>query len=76
MTEDYEPKTLTQQLACAKRELRMRELVYPKRVANETMTQRQADHEIACMAEIVVSLMRLLRQEEDREQPRLFGNET
>jgi len=41
--------TLGEQIASVTREITMRELVYPKRVAAGKMKQEKADHEIACM---------------------------
>lgn len=38
--------------ACAERELKMRERVYPRWVENGRMTQAKADQEIAIMREI------------------------
>jgi hypothetical protein len=46
-------------LACAEREVRMRDRVYPRWVQIGRMTQAKADHEIACMKEIAD----LLRQQ-------------
>lgn len=51
-------------IKCAERELALRHRVYPSRVAMNTMTQSKAEHEITCMAEILV----LLRQRERSEQ--------
>lgn len=45
--------TAEEMLVSAKRELTMRQRVYPRRVADGKMTQKAADHEIACMAAIV-----------------------
>ena len=39
--------------ACARRELDMRRRVYPRRVADQKMTQDQADREIEIMEAIV-----------------------
>lgn len=38
--------------ACAEREVRQREKVYPRLIAKGTMTQYRADQEIAVMREI------------------------
>lgn len=43
----------TQKLSALRRELAMRERVYPARVADRRMTQAEADHQIAVMAAIV-----------------------
>jgi hypothetical protein len=49
-------KTITEQIASAKRELALRRNVYPGWVAKERMKQETADHEIACMEAIVATL--------------------
>jgi hypothetical protein len=48
--------TIQDELEAARRELRMRKEVYPRRVAAGKMTERQAKHETACMAAIVLRL--------------------
>lgn len=48
--------TPAQMIECARRELRMRESVYPDRVAKRRMTQAKADHEIAAMRAILRDL--------------------
>lgn len=53
----------TEKLACAERELKMRERVYPRWVANGKMTQAKADAEIAIMREIVADYARLAEGE-------------
>lgn len=62
--------TLEQQLACAKRELSMREKVYPRWIGDERMTESEATHEIECMQAIVATLQRLVDAE--GAQPSLF----
>jgi hypothetical protein len=59
--------TLAQQLACATRELAMRQKVYPKWVADGRMAQDKATHEIAAMEAIVATLQKLLWLEETSE---------
>jgi hypothetical protein len=49
-------KTLAEQIACAKRELALRRLVYRNRVAKNSMTQDEATHEIECMESIIKTL--------------------
>lgn len=44
--------TATEKHACAERELKMRERVYPHRIEGGRMSQAKADHEIAIMREI------------------------
>jgi hypothetical protein len=55
--------TIKEQLDCAKRELSMRERVYPRLVSQEKMSKEKADHEIACMKAIVATLKPLAEQE-------------
>jgi hypothetical protein len=45
--------TPEQKLACARRELGLREHVYPKRVKSRAMSQEKADFELAVMRAIV-----------------------
>jgi hypothetical protein len=45
--------TAEEKLACAKRELALRNRVYPRWVANKRMSQAKAADEIRLMAEIV-----------------------
>lgn len=49
-------KTLDEQLQAARRELAMRQRVYPGWVGKKRMTQEKADHEIECMKAIVETL--------------------
>jgi hypothetical protein len=55
---DLFPPTIDELVACAEREVRLREYVYPRRVAQRRMTQEKADKEIALMKAIVVELKR------------------
>jgi hypothetical protein len=48
-----QPVTLADMLGCAKRELAMRENVYPRWVAAGKMTQQKADLELRYMRAIV-----------------------
>ena len=47
---------IEKQIACAKRELGMREYVYQRRVADDKMTQAKADDEIATMRAVLETL--------------------
>lgn len=51
---------LTEQIKCAKRELALRQRVYPKWVRDGRMKREAADHELAAMQAIVASLEALL----------------
>jgi hypothetical protein len=53
---------------CARRELAMRQRVYPKWVESGRMSQATADHEIACMKAIVEDY-------KEKAEPSLFGEE-
>ena len=55
--------TITEQLACAKREVGMRKRVYPRWVEANRMTKAKADAEIAAMEAIVATLEQLERAE-------------
>lgn len=50
---------LTEQVACAEREVAMRRRVYPRWVEAKKMTQQKADHEIAAMEKIAETLKTL-----------------
>jgi hypothetical protein len=63
---------LTEQLACARRELALRMKVYPRWVAHEQMTERAAKREILAMTAIVHTLEALVEAEASHQQPRLF----
>lgn len=52
-------KTIEDQIACAKRELAIRERVYVKWVSTGKMTEAQYHHEIECMEAIASSLGKL-----------------
>ena len=51
--------SLEVQLACVRREISMRERVYPRWVATEKMTQKKADEEIAAMRAVLETLLEL-----------------
>jgi hypothetical protein len=57
---DLFPPTLDELIACADREVRYREKVYPRMIANGRMTQRRADREITLMREIAAELRNML----------------
>lgn len=64
-------KTIRQQLRSARRELRMRRVVYRRHVAEGKMTQEDADYEIDCMVCIVATLDKV--REEVEATPLLPG---
>jgi len=51
--------TLDQQIACAAREIAMREAVYPKWVDAKKMLPAKADFEISAMKAILATLKKL-----------------
>jgi hypothetical protein len=51
--------TLGMMVACARREVRMREALYAVWVAKKRISRHNADLEIACMQAIVATLERL-----------------
>lgn len=57
------------QIACVRRELRMRATVYPNRVAAGKMRQQDAERETEIMAAVLATLERV----RDDERPGLFG---
>jgi hypothetical protein len=64
-----EGPTLTEQLACAKRELALRRRVYPQFVRAGRMNPFKAQEEIALMEAVCETLKTLVEQ---KEQPRLL----
>lgn len=53
------PVPLADQIACVKRELRMRAKVYSRRVAESRMTAAEAAQETAAMSAVLATLQRL-----------------
>ncbi len=51
--------TIDDQIACAERELKLRERVYPERVKDRKMSQDFADHQINCQVAIIAMLRQL-----------------
>lgn len=60
---------LADQIACVRRELAMRQRVYPRWVHAGKMTQADSDREITTMIAVLATLQGLQRQRE----PGLFG---
>lgn len=54
--------SLDRQQQAVRRELNMRQRVYPRWVANGKMTQAKADEEIAAMAAVLATLERLVAE--------------
>lgn len=50
------PPSLAEQIACVKREISMRELMYPRWVEQKKMAREKADKEIAAMKAVLESL--------------------
>ena len=51
--------SLQDKIKCVTREIGMRERVYPGWVAGKRMSQQKADHEIACMKDVLATLIGL-----------------
>ena len=49
---------LSEQIACVEREIKMRERVYPNRVATRRMSQAKADIEVVRMKAVLETLRR------------------
>lgn len=47
---------LSDQIACVKREIGLRERVYPRWIEKKRMSQQKADHEMEAMRAVLVSL--------------------
>lgn len=62
--------TLAEKIACIRREIGMRERVYPRWIDLGRITQAKADHEIACMQAVLEDL--LARQPAEPEQGALL----
>jgi hypothetical protein len=58
--------TTADKLACAKRELAMRQRVYPQWVEKNRMSASKAAHEIACMEAITADYEWQLAEEPER----------
>lgn len=54
--------SLEDQLRCVCREIKMREGVYPKRVASGRMTQKKSDEELNAMRAVRDTIMELIRE--------------
>ncbi len=53
--------SLIEQIACVRREIAMRERVYPRWVAAEKMKQAKADEELATMRAVLETIIRVER---------------
>jgi hypothetical protein len=62
MTAPAQPIPLADQIACVRREIGMRERVYPKWVDAGRMKQDAADRELAAMRAVLVTLDALARE--------------
>jgi len=60
--------TIDEQIKCAERELAMRERCYPRWIEQDRMRLDKAEHETACMRDIVATLKKV----RDCEQGDLF----
>jgi hypothetical protein len=48
--------SLADQIRCVRREIAMREAVYPRRVSIKKMKQETADHELAAMRAVLATI--------------------
>ena len=55
---------ISAQVKCVRREIAMRERVYPSWVAKGRMTQQKADHELAAMKAVEQTLIDVMDNEE------------
>jgi hypothetical protein len=62
VTRDEVP--LTTQIQCAKRELKMRQRVYPRLIAGGQLTRQTTDRELAAMQAIVQTLQQLMEEKQ------------
>ena len=53
-----------EKLKAIEREIAMRRMVYPRRVSENKMTQRQADYQLAVMEAIRDDYMKLAKEEQ------------
>lgn len=51
--------SLQQQIDCVAREIKMREIVYPGRIAAKKMKEEKADYELAAMKAVLATLIGL-----------------
>jgi hypothetical protein len=58
-----QPVALVDQVACIRREIKMRERVYPRWVKMDRMSQDVADRELAAMRAVLQTLLPLLPAE-------------
>jgi hypothetical protein len=56
MTDQLFPLTMDELIACVEREIRLRQQVYPRRVADKRMSQAKADREIEMMGAVLKCL--------------------
>jgi len=66
--------SIKQQIMEAKREVALRERVYPKWIGTGRVTQGQADRQLTAMKAILATLEALERDQQTRIQPTLFGD--
>ncbi|MDQ3562704.1 MAG: hypothetical protein M3436_00715 [Pseudomonadota bacterium] len=57
--------TLDEQLTCVRREIAMRQRVYPKWVTLGKLSAVKADHELLCMQAVLETLLRVQGIEKD-----------
>jgi hypothetical protein len=63
------PPTIDQQIDEVERELRMRELVYPKFVAGKKLRQGEADEHMRRMRAVHATLIEIRNREDEEQEP-------
>lgn len=64
--------TIDQQIAAVRREVGMRERVYPRFIAKGTLTEAEAERQIATMKAVQATLERLRDEQQAKKEPGLF----
>lgn len=61
-------KDIDQQIKCVRREIIMREKVYPRRVYAHQMTREAMDFELDAMRSVLLTLINVRKQTNEREK--------
>jgi len=62
---------LSEQISCVRRELRLRQQVYPRFVQEKKLTQEWADYQLTCMQAVLMTLEQI-QGAQIQAQPDLF----
>lgn len=63
---DYKPEYINEMIECVKREVKMRERVYPRWVSAGKMTQKKADYEIDTMYHVLSFIRDYAREQDEK----------